>query len=152
MVSKKIVHIFVILIILINFSIRTIMSPLLSSLVPQQKKLCQVVSSLAWDWLVETIPGNGQHGLARLAQPGPKFMGQAWPDHASGPSLGLDFVRFTEAARPKARRPFYVMGWAWAYFFCPTVGPGPRFPVSGFGRPGPRPGPALEMLRYSWNK
>jgi hypothetical protein len=47
-------------------------------------------------------------------RPGPKFPGQARPDHVSGPGLGLifcpmlgpghDFMLFTEAARPGARR------------------------------------------------
>jgi hypothetical protein len=70
----------------------------------------------------------------------PKIPGQARPNHASGPGLGLifwpdgqdgpdldlDFVQFSEVARPEARGPtgFLCDGPGLGLFFGPTVGLG----------------------------
>jgi hypothetical protein len=72
------------------------------------------------------------------ARPGPKFPGQAQPDHACRPGLGQIFgpmvsmgrawaiilrdLRKRPGLRPKARRAFLMMDRAWAKVSGPTVG------------------------------
>jgi hypothetical protein len=102
------------------------------------------------------IGAQGIHGSLVLlytwpwaARPGPKFPGQARPDHACGPGLGQifwpdsqhgpglghHFARFKEAAQPEARGP---MGF-------PYDGPGLGQDFRPDGRAGPGLGPDFPL-------